>query len=303
MKKSSLLPCLLLSVATLPAQTLIVDGFGAGGWKSWDSRSSAGVHLFGTELTHAGWFEGGTAVGADDVIITSQIRFLAEGAVAPTAAGIMPDAAPVGSLDGLGYVRLDGTGANAGKSDLSYVDLGGIAAASTLLEGSFATTYRYYSDSSVSGRRPGLNIELTGTNDHGYVLVYVGPDPFTAETWHTTTADGASQFYLYGGGGTPNGTITHTLAEWALDPTWGSLLFGDGSDIFRVGFNVGSSQQGGLAYMDWVQTSLLNEGNLVDFQVSAIPEPGVTALGAGLLAAVAILPAGVRRRLLQRHAP
>lgn len=266
----------------LQAQTLVVDGFGAGGWKSWDSRSSAGTHLFGETLTHAGWFEGGSPSAADDLIIASQIKFLGEGALAVTAAAVTPDAGPAGSLDGRGYVRLDGTGANAGKSDLSYVDLDGIAASSVLLGAGFATTYRYYSDASVSGRRPGLNIELTGTNDHGYVLVYVGPDPFTAEAWHTTTADGNSQFYLYGGGGTPNGTFSRTLDGWAEDATWGAVLFGEGSDIFRVGFNVGSSQQGGLVYLDWVQTSLLNGGNLIDFQ--AIPEPGTTALTAGLVA-------------------
>lgn len=294
MKKIHCSCFLLLLAGSLSAQT-VVNGFGAGGWYSWDSRGTDGVHLFGTNHTNPEWNEGGVATADDDVTIANQIKFLGEGLISATVAGVTPDASPTGSLNGLGYVRLDGTGANAGKSDLSYVDTDGIAASSDLLDAGFSTTYRYFSDSSVSSRRMGLNIEFTGHDSLGaeraYVFVFVQPaaPSFTSDAWNTVTVDGTSLFYLYGGGGTPNGTTAKTLNDWANDSTWGSLVFVEGAEIFRVGFNLGSSQRGGLNYIDWVQTSLLDGGATIDFQAAAIPEPGTTALAAGGMACIALV--------------
>lgn len=298
MKKLSWLLCSLLSAGSISAQS-VVDGFGTGGWSSWDSRDSAGVHLFGENYTNLNWNNGIGVTAGDDIKIAKQIKFLGEGVVVADAAGGTPDATPVGSLNGRGYVRLDGTNANNGKSDLSYVDVNGIAASSVLRNEGFATSYRYYSDSNPTSRQLGLNIEFVGEDSLGnartYVFVFVQPDPpsFTPNAWNTVTADGTSLFYLYGGGGTPNGTVSMTLAQWEADSTWGSRVFVAGAEIFRVGFNIGSAQRDALIYLDWVQTSLLNGGNTIDFQ--AIPEPGVTALLVGVLAFATIIT--LRRRL------
>jgi hypothetical protein len=295
MKKLLCVLVALWCVGTIRAQS-VVNGFGVGGWYSWDTRSSAGAQLFGSANSHPVWREGGTPSPEADAAIAAQIKFLGEGATIADAAGGTPDASPTGSLNGLGYVRLDGTNANTGKSDFSYLDTGGIASSNVLLGGGFSTTYRYYSDSNPTSRRIGLNIEFTGTDAKSYIFVFVEPDAtFTANGWNTATATAASQFYLYGGDATtptPKGTQTKTLAEWSADSTWGSLLFGDGTEIFRVGFNIGSYQRNALIYLDWVESSLLNNGNQIDFQ--AIPEPGVTALLAGCLALAVLAP--LRRR-------
>lgn len=277
---------------SLCAQT-VVNGFGDSGWFSWDSRDASGTHLFGSNYTHSGWSDGGEPVAGDDAKIASQIKFLGEGQIVANAAGGMPAVSPSGSLGGAGYVRLDGTSSNSGKSDLSFVDTDGFASSLALLDIGFSTKYRYYSAS----RRVGLNIEFVGHDADGmernYVFVFVQPDPFTADGWNEVTVNRDSLFYLYGGGGTPNGAQAKTFADWAADETWGSRVFVEGGDIFRFGFNIGSSQSNGLIYLDWAETSLLASQGTIDFQ--AIPEPGAIALVIGGVVFIVVIP--LRRRL------
>src|SRR3954469_24260926 len=143
--------CLLSSSA--PAATQLVGDFGDGGWYSWDTRNTSGVTLNGTNDTSPAITPTllGRAVGApstaNDTAIEQQVIFMDEGQVANDngdAAGNPPPAGPAGSLGALGYVRLDGTGSNSGKSDISYVNTGGIAAASALTSPTFGLSYRYY---------------------------------------------------------------------------------------------------------------------------------------------------------------
>lgn len=282
--QASLALALTASAPQALAATVVVNGFGAGGWKSWDTRNTSGAKQLGLVRTHAAFIAVTSPyVGsaADDTQIGKQIVFMGEGETTLDAAGATPDPSPTGSLGGLGYVRLDGTSANSGKSDISFVNTSGIAPASDLLSASFFATYRYYTDSNTTSRTPGLNIELMGTNSSSYVLAFV-QGPYTTDAWNTATADNsASPFAVYGPGA-PGGAVTHTLADWNADATWGPILFGTGATIYRYGFNIGSYQRNALIYMDWTKTNLLNGGDTIDFQ--AIPEPSSALLVlAGLL--------------------
>lgn len=260
------------SAAQLSAATVVVNDFGVNGWMSYDTRSPAGANLRGTNYTVPGM--SGTYTTGDDTLIAKQLNFMGENQVVNDAAGATPPASPTGSLNSLGYVRLDGTNANAGKSDISYVDAGGIGAASLLTDPGFSATYRYYSQDNAQSRTLGLNLGVIGTNSSEYTLVYVLPSNAN-NAWNTATSDGTSQFNLYGPGA-PGGASTNTLAGWAADGTFGPLVFG--GTLFRVGFVLGSFQRNNLTYLDWVQTSVLNGGDTIDFQ--NVPEPSTWALAA-----------------------
>jgi MYXO-CTERM domain-containing protein len=114
--------------------------------------------------------------------------------------------------------------------------------------------------------------------------------PYSADSWNTEYVDNATDLFSLYGSGAPGGGISKTLLDWSTDPTWGSVIFGDTTNaIMRVGFNIGSSQRNGLAYMDWMSTSLMG-GELNDFQAEAVvPEPASVAiwslLGVGALVA------------------
>ena len=73
---------------------------------------------------------------------------------------------------------------------------------------------------------------------------------------------------------------------WAGDPTFGNLLFGSGALVTSVQFGLGSSQRNSIAYVDYLQTNLLNAIDVINFGAAApaaVPEPGsVVLLGAGM---------------------
>src|SRR6187397_675437 len=94
-----LLAMALAATASAAAVAAPVNGLSVGGWESGDTRPAAG----------------GVANAAQ---IAAQIKFLGEGQVVADAAGGTPAASPTGSLNGAGYVRLDGTDGNNGKSDI-----------------------------------------------------------------------------------------------------------------------------------------------------------------------------------------
>ena len=260
-----------------PAQgaTQVVSDFGDNGWYSWDTRSDTGAQLVGTHDTSPAW--NGTHTSADDTAINKQIIFMGEGQVVNDSAGGTPPASPSGSLNGLGYVRLDGTDTNSGKSDISYVNTSGIAAPSALTDSGFFVNYRYYIQPNPTFRTLGLNISITNANQSAlYTFAFV--DPNAVAGWNTSSADNStSLFTLFANGSSAESGAAKTLAQWQADPTFGSQVFATGNEIFRVGFNVGSGQRNSLEYLDWTQSSLLNNGDVVDFK--AAPEPGTATLG------------------------
>ena len=128
-----------------------INALGVGGWQSGDTRPAAG----------------GVATAPQ---IDAQIKFLGEGQTVADAAGGTPDASPAGSLNAAGYVRLDGTNDNRGKSDIGYLNASGIAAAGALLANSFTATYRAYTDPNNTVRTVGFGIALSKES-----LIYPGP--------------------------------------------------------------------------------------------------------------------------------
>jgi hypothetical protein len=264
-----------LAASTSQGAIQVVNSFGDNGWYSWDTRNTAGTRQVGSTSTSPLWTGlGGPPSPAADVVIAQQIKFLGEGVVAPAVGGALP-ASPATSLNGLGYVRLDGTSNGNGKSDISYVSGSAIAAASALADPSFTATYRYFTDGALSNRTPGLNIAMFNNanpgslGDPSAVLTFNHvQSPYTANAWNTESVSNSSLFSLYGSGA-PGGATSMSLADWFADATWGQTLAN--YSIYRVGFNIGSGQTNGIAYLDWLETSLLNGGDTIDFQ--AVPEP------------------------------
>ena len=76
-------------------------------------------------------------------------------------AGLTPDAIPTGSLNGAGFVRLDGTDNNRGKPDIGYFTANGLAAATALRGAGFSATYRTFTDSNPTVRTVGFGIALS----------------------------------------------------------------------------------------------------------------------------------------------
>lgn len=296
----------ILCAFTLPASAVqLVGDFGDGGWYSWDTRNTSGTTLNGTNDTSPaitptllGRAVGGSST-ANDTAIQQQVIFMDEGQNindVGDAAGNPPGPGPLGSLGGLGYVRLDGTGSNSGKSDISYVNTSGIASASALTSPTFGLSYRYYINKQPTFRTLGLNIALTNnTQSNLYIFAYVQPNSETnpgnlspgPDGWNTASVSATSGlFTLFANGTAVSGS--QTLSDWANDPTYGSQIFGGSESIFRIGFNLGSGQRDNLQYLDWMQTNLLNGGDLIDFVgPSAVPETSTWIMGS-LVAALLI---------------
>ena len=271
--------CLALSLCAGAASAAPVS-VGADGTQGW-------VANYDTRNTSGG--------PANAATIAAQVKFLAEGQVVNDAAGGTPAATPAGSLNGAGYLRLDGTNNNNGKSDLSYLTGSAIADASALLSQAFSLTYRHYTDPNTTYRTVGLNFSVFNGSS---LFSFSHNDPIAAgnglagaNTWYPETVTASQgRFTLYGTGAPGGSGPAKTLAQWADDADW-SYLFGDAFDLVRIGFNLGSFQRNALVYVDYLQTNLLNGGDIVDFTAPAaveVPEPGTLALGALGLAALAM---------------
>lgn len=267
-----------LGIAT--GATQHVTTFGAGGWRSDDTRDAAGTDLVGLNYTHFGK-PGQTPTPADDMAIGQQIQFVS---------------GPSGSTYG-GAVLIDGTSGNPGKSTISVIDVGtGFAPASDLVGGSFSATYEWYMQPNPTNRTLAFRIGIqstawgtgpgqsqnaftairSGESAWDLILVHLMDSP-VANAWNTASVDLTNgQWYLYGqagngnwvgiaGSAPPGGTTQKTLANWQADGTWGPLLFGTGAKITSIQLGLGSAQRQCLAYVDYLQTTVLNGGDVVDF--------------------------------------
>ena len=273
--------------------TLVVNGFGVGGWSSWETRTSAGALQIGPNdsSSDAASFFKTSAMSSSDTAIEKQILFMGEGKTVAAVGGQTLPASPAGSLNGLGYVRLDGTGNSLGKSDIGYVDMQGISAASVLNDSSFGLSFRYYSQPYPSGvpRSVGLNLAIVGTDGATYTLTYFQPGAVTG--WNTASVSSDSGMFsiLKTGQGQLG---SNTLQGWA-GGSIGTALFGSGAKITRVDFASGQNQLSVVEYLDDAQISFLNGGDIIDFQdpaavtsVTAAPLPSSAGVGSVLLAVV-----------------
>jgi hypothetical protein len=268
------------------------------GWSSWETRTSTNFLQIGTvdsSPSAAGYFGLG-ANSAGDTAIQKQIVFMDQGKTVSAAGGQTLPAGPSGSLNGSGYVRLDGTTGMNGKSDLSYVDFNGIAAASVLDDSSFGASYRFYLQPYNAVHALQLNITVRGTDGSDYTFAYFVPGVVSGWNTASVTSDSGA-FAVTKKGAGQIGSGSKTLQDWFNDPTFGSVIFGPTAEVVRVGFVVGINGNNAVEYLDWTQTSLLNGGDVIDFvgpstqtgsgSVDVVPLPTSAGMGGVLLAVVA----------------
>ena len=253
------------------AATVNVNALGAQtGWYSDDTRTSAGVYLNGTNSSYQPYFQGALASStASDALIAQQLYFTDSG----TASG-----------GGTGVMVMDGTSANAGKTSVRYYGSGtGIGA----LNGSFTSTFRWYMDPYSTSRTVALNLLVLGNNGLTYSLSWLG-NGAQANAWNTFSVDASTAaasdngWRVYGNGAPGSAAgAAKSLNEWFADGTYGSIL--NGATVMGQGFNIGSYQRMCRVGIDWLESSLINGGDRVDFGV--VPAPGAAALlgAAGLV--------------------
>lgn len=294
MKLQLLTAGLLIAMAgTASAGTITVADFGDHGWYSDDTRSSAGADLVGLAYTHYGK-PGQTPTAADDAAIAAQLQFVN---------------GPAGSTYG-GAIKIDGTSDNSGKSTISVVDIAsGLAPASDLVGASFWAAYKWYMEPNPTTRtvafrlgirstqwaasQAGFTAIRSGESSWDLILVHVMDSP-VANAWNEPTVDVNNGLWnLYGqagngnwvaiaGSAPPGGTVRQTLAAWNADTTWGPILFGTGATVVNVQFGLGSGQRQCNAYVDYLQTSVYNNGEVVNFtQAIYVATTGNDTTGTG----------------------
>jgi nitrous oxidase accessory protein NosD len=243
---------LVLQGATASGQTS-VDKLGAAtGWFSADTRSAAGTGLRGLVKTVPGYDGNGTVgyTAADDDAIGGLISF---GDYYPGSSG--------------GVMRLHATAENAGKADAKFFFAAPVAPAGPALA-AIQASYRYYNDPQPTSRTPALNIAVLCSDNIVRSFAYVAEgqggvgwkQPTLTAT--TTTTETGTGLFLYGGGA-PGGTVSKSMTDWLADPVWGPLVAG--GQILGHGFNLGSWQRQNYAGIDWLESSIIDNGARVDF--------------------------------------
>ncbi len=241
------------------AATVNVNALGASsGWYADDVRTSAGVYLNGTNSSFQPYFQGLLPSStADDALIAQQLYFTDSGSAAGGESG--------------GVMVLDGTSANLGKTSVRYYGNGtGIGT----LNSSFTSTFRWYMDPYPTSRTVALNLSVMGTNGLFYSMSWLGTGA-QMNAWQTFSMDSSTDGWrVYGNGAPGSAGSSFTLANLLSDETYGSIL--SGATVLGQGFNIGSYQRQARVGIDWLESSLINGGDRVDFGV--IPAPGAVAL-------------------------
>ena len=171
----------------------------------------------------------------------------------------------------------------------------------------FGATYQWYGQPNPTTRTLGfkLGIQSTawGTSQSAFTatrsgesvwdLVLVEAQATSDNVWSTVSLDhdsGVWNLFRQAGNSffsvTPDPTAK-TLDAWAADADYGSLLFGSGALVTSVQFGLGSSQKSSIAYVDYLQTNLLNGGDVIDF--SNVPEPATMSLLAFALGGLVLI--------------
>ncbi len=247
------------------AATVNVNALGASsGWYADDVRTSAGVYLNGTNSSFQPYFQGALAPStASDALIAQQLYFTDSGSASGGGSGVMV---------------MDGTSANNGKTSVRYYGNGtGIGT----LNSSFTSTFRWYMDPYPTSRTVALNLSVVGSDAKIYSLSWLGTGA-QMNAWNTFSVNASTDGWrIYGNGAPGNTGSSFTLSTLLADATYGSIL--SGANVLGQGFNIGSSQRNCRVGIDWLESTLINDGDRVDFGV--IPAPGAVALlgAAGLV--------------------
>jgi hypothetical protein len=246
------------------AATVHVNALGAStGWYADDVRTSAGVYLNGTNSSFQPYFQGALAPStASDALIAQQLYFTDSGSASGGGSGVMV---------------MDGTSANNGKTSVRFYGNGtGIGT----LNSSFTSTFRWYMDPYPTSRTVALNLSVVGSNGLSYSMSWLGTGA-EMNAWNTfsvnasTAVLGDNGWRLYGNGAPGSNTgAAKSLNDWLADTTYGSIL--NGATVLGQGFNIGSWQRQCRVGIDWLESSLINGGDRVEFGV--IPAPGAIAL-------------------------
>jgi hypothetical protein len=260
------------------AGTVYVNSLGASsGWYSDDTRNTSGTVLNGTVSSYQPYFQGALAPStASDAAIAQQLYFT--------------DTGSANGNGNVGVMVVDGTTSNSGKTSVRYYGSGtGIGT----LNNSFSSTFRWYMDPYSTVRTVAMNLSVLGTNGLYYSLSWLGTGA-QASAWNTfsvdanTAAANDNGWRLYGNGAPGSAAgAAKSLNDWLTDATYGSFL--NGSTVLGQGFNAGSSMRNTRFGIDWLDSSLINGGDRVDFGV--VPAPGAVAL-----LGMAGLAGGRRRR-------
>ena len=255
-----------------------VSALGAtSGWYSDDTRNTSGTVLNGTVSSYQPYFQGALAPStASDAAIAQQLYFT--------------DTGSANGNGNVGVMVVDGTTSNSGKTSVRYYGSGtGIGT----LNNSFSSTFRWYMDPYSTVRTVAMNLSVLGTNGLYYSLSWLGTGA-QASAWNTfsvdanTAAANDNGWRLYGNGAPGSAAgAAKSLNDWLTDATYGSFL--NGSTVLGQGFNAGSSMRNTRFGIDWLDSSLINGGDRVDFGV--VPAPGAVAL-----LGMAGLAGGRRRR-------
>ena len=123
-------------------------GIGLDGWKSDDTRNSAGTNLIG-QNTHAAVAPSGAG---HDAIIANQIDWVTDF---------------LGTRGNLGGLRFDGTSSGSGKSTLSVIDANSpnrLGLAGVLDDPGFALNYRWRKEDSLAAAGVSVKIGIQSAN-------------------------------------------------------------------------------------------------------------------------------------------
>jgi MYXO-CTERM domain-containing protein len=254
-------------VMPVNAATQHVSALGATyGWYSDETKNTSGTLLVGTNSSYTPYYGAGT--NANDVAIAQQINFTDTG---------------TSTTAGTGVLVLDGTTDNRGKSSVKYINTTtGLGSGANLAN--FTASYRWFMDNYTTSRTPALSLAVAGTNGLSYSLVYFSSpvSNSTPQAWNlssvtanTTTTTGLDGWFMHGNGA-PGGTVGgRSLNAILADATYGAIL--SGGTVVATGFHIGTYQKNCRVGIDWVENSLLNGGDRIDFGV-AVPAPGAAAL-------------------------
>ena len=298
----------MLGIAgTALAETAYVGTIGDQDWYSADTRSGTGVNVVGLNYTRGAVSNppGPGPSAADDLTIASRFTFV------PGPAGSFRGALHMAHPDALSI-----------KSSISVINTDTGLATGSWEQGFSAEWRRYHTGGTPRATNLTIGVQSTlwadsqllanFTNGTGakysgepvWDLGLVNQQGNVDDTWVTYQVDGSTNLTLNNGASQNNFKIAtqagnnffsappsgyRTLDQWAHATelarpghTWAEVLFGPSAKVTQFGFLAGSGAGEANEYMDWVQTSMLNGGDRVEF----VPEPGTLVLlvTAGLVA-------------------